>query len=296
MNQHQAPLAPSVWKDFWDRGGWWKALGFVAVYLAIYSLAPFLFLPLTKHAVNADNVFATPSSVLAALALPLVIGSAVLIGFALSVRWLPRPLLGRQPVPARPWMWAAVVLVLIPVLLRLFGTDYSRYSGGVIAATFLSGALVGFSEELLTRGVVVTLLRRRGYQEWSVAALSSLLFALAHSLNVFTGQALGAVGFTLLYTFCFGVLMYLVMRVTGSIVWAMLLHALTDPTTMLATGGVDTSTASTHSTLLSLATPATVLLMVGAVVLLALIRGHANGRADAGEPARFPALGQPGGR
>ena len=58
-------------------------------------------------------------------------------------------------------------------------------------------------------------------------------------MNLFSGQAVTTVAFTVFYTFGFGVLMYLTLRVTGFLVWAMLVHGLTDPTTILASGGID---------------------------------------------------------
>ncbi|GAA1059926.1 CPBP family intramembrane glutamic endopeptidase [Agromyces bracchium] len=281
-----APARTNAWKAFWDRGGWWKALGFVAVYLAAYQFLPLIASPLLSGAIDRENVFATPASVFVAITFPLVVGSIVLIVFALTVRWLPSPLFARQPVRGRWWMWIAVVLVLIPIVLRALGTDYSRYSVAVIVTVFVTGLLVGFSEELLTRGVAVVLLRRAGYNEWVVAALSALLFAALHSANFFTGQDVATVSFTIFYTFCFGILMYLVMRATGSIIWAMVLHGLTDPTTMLASGGVDENTAGTSNVFISLVSPATILMIVGALVLLIFIRGNAKGRAAEGEPER----------
>ncbi|MCB0910436.1 MAG: CPBP family intramembrane metalloprotease [Propionibacteriaceae bacterium] len=283
----------NAWQRFWNRGGWWKAVGFAAVYLVLYQVLPLAFAPWLGGLIDHENTFATPASVFVAIGLALAIGSVLLVVFSLTVGWLPRPLFGRQPVEGRWWMWFAPVLVLVPILLRVFGTDYSAYSAGVIAVTFLTGALVGFSEELLTRGIAVTLLRRHGYREWAVAVLSSLVFALLHSANLLTGQSLFFVSYLLVYTFTFGLLMYLVMRVTGNIVWAMLLHGLTDPTTMLATGGVDQASTSAQGPLLGLVGPATILMMVGAIILAIFIRGDARGRACASEPAREPAVASP---
>lgn len=286
MNEQSGvPAHNNAWKTFWDRGGWWKALVFVVVYLALYQLLPVLATPVTADMVDRENTFATPGSVFASLLLPVVIGSILLIVFALTVRWLPVPLFGRQPVAGRWWMWFAPVLVLIPIVLRLFGTDYSQYTVAVIVTVFITGLFIGFSEELLTRGVAVVLLRRAGYNEWVVAALSSLFFALLHSVNFFT-QPFITVAYTLFYTFCFGILMYLVMRVTGSIIWAMVLHGLTDPTTFLATGGVDEMNSTADSPLLDFVNPSTLLLCFGALVLLIFVRGNARGRAAAGEPER----------
>jgi membrane protease YdiL (CAAX protease family) len=276
----------SRWKGFWNRGGWWKAFGLAVVYLAVYELLPFAAVPFTSGAVDPDDLFATPASVFVGLALPVIVGSVVLLAFAWSIGWLPKPLFGRQPVKGSGWMWIAPVVVAIPIVLRLLGIDYGAYSAGVIAMTFVAGAFIGLSEELLTRGLAVALLRRCGYDEWVVAALSTLVFAMLHSVNLFTGQAIATVGFTVLYTFAFGILMYLTLRVTGNLIWPIILHALTDPTTFLASGGIDQANAGTDSPLLVLAGPATFLLIAAGFVLLIFIRGNAHGRASAEEAAR----------
>ncbi|MGN9910433.1 CPBP family intramembrane glutamic endopeptidase [Phytohabitans sp. LJ34] len=84
------------------------------------------------------------------------------------------------------------------------------------------------------------------------------------------------------YTFCFGVCMYLAMRVTGTVWAAIVLHALTDPSTFLSTGGVDqavdTQQANGWSTLAALAT---IVFIVFAAVAVFLVRGKASGRPSA---------------
>jgi membrane protease YdiL (CAAX protease family) len=64
----------------------------------------------------------------------------------------------------------------------------------VVALVLVSGLLIGFVEELLTRGIAVKTLRHAGDAEWTVAALSSLVFAASHGIDIF-GQALATVGF-----------------------------------------------------------------------------------------------------
>lgn len=269
-------IEPSTgWRAFWNRGGWWKALIVVVVYAAIYQLLPLATLPLVGGMLE-ENLFATPGSVFAGLLLPVLIGSIVLLAFSATLGWLPKPLFTKQPVAGRWWMWFAPVIVAIPIVLRLFGTDYSAFSAGVIVLTFAAGLLIGLSEELLTRGLVVTLMRRAGHNEWVVAAISALFFALLHSTNIISGQGLETVGSTIVYTFAFGVLMYLTMRVTGNLIWAVILHGLTDPTTFLATGGIDQAAAGAQSPLLALAGPATFLLIGAGFVLLVFIRGRAD--------------------
>lgn len=265
--------AENGWSRFWNRGTWWKALLLVIAYLVIYQLMPVLWVGPSQDAAG-DGVFSSAASVFWVLGLPVIVGSLILLAFSWSVGWLPVPLFTKQPVPGRWWMWIAVVLVALPIVLRLFGTDYSVYSTSTIVMTFATGLFIGLSEELLTRGLVVQIMRRAGHGELVVAVVSALFFALLHSGNLLSGQSLQTVGSTVLYAFAFGVLMYLVMRVTGNIIWAIILHGLTDPTTFLATGGIDVEGANSNA-LLGFVGLATTLLIIAGFVLLIFIRGRA---------------------
>ena len=115
--------------------------------------------------------------------------------------------------------------------------------------------------------------------------MSSLLFSLLHLVNLIAGMELRTVLATLLYTFCFGICMYLAMRVTGTIWAPIVLHGLTDPTTILATGGVDEAVgAQDVSGWSALASFGTFAFMAFAVVAVFLIRGAQVRRTTA--PAR----------
>lgn len=275
-------IGASGWTRFWDRGGWWKASALLVVYLAAYLGFGFLLGSIAGEVIDTGDLFGDPMSVFLALALPEIFGAVVLLGFAASVGWLPRPLLGRQPVRGSWWMWLAPALVAVTIVLRLLGIEWSSYGVSVIIVTFLAGIFIGLSEELLTRGLVVTFLRRHGYNEWVVAALSSLAFAVMHSANLLSGQPPFVVLVTVGFAFGFGVMMYLTMRVTGNLVWPILLHALTDPTTILATGGIDVEGTDLNP-LLTLAGGSSLVFLVFAVVAVIFIRGHAHGRAAVGE-------------
>jgi len=275
----------SAWRDFWERGGLWRAVLAAAAYLALYLGASRVVGAWFAHSVDPDDLFATPAGVFVALALPLLVGAVVLVVFVASLRWFP-VLFGPQPA-GRGWMWVAPALVLAPVLLRALGVDYGAYAAGVVATTLFAGLLVGFVEEVLCRGVVVTLLRRGGSSEWVVMVVSSVIFALLHSANALSGMAPTTVAVTVVYTFGFGVAMYLTLRVTGNLVWPILLHGLFDPMLFLATGGIDeTTTVTPTSPLLALATPTNVLFITLGVVVLFLARavdvraaGHDTPRA-----------------
>lgn len=279
--------ASSVWKRFWERGGWWRAVLLAVVYLALYLATGQLIGLLFGSQIDAANPLADVPTIFFGTALAIIVGSVVLLLFSGSLGWL-RELFGRQPIGGSWWMWIAPAIVLAAALLRIFGTDYSRYSVGVVLAIYLTGLFVGFAEELLTRGLAVNLLRRGGYSERAVMLLSSLIFSLLHSVNLLTGQPPLTVLATMGFTFVFGVAMYLTLRATGSLIWPMLLHTVTDPSTMLAVGGLDETHGSVDqlSTLAGLSTYVYLLL---AVIAILLVRGHV------GRPGAVPGLTTPQG-
>lgn len=105
--------------------------------------------------------------------------------------------------------------------------------------------------------------------------LSSLIFALLHSVNAFV-QAPLTVLLTVVYTFGFGMMMYLVLRVTGHIIWPMLLHAATDPSTFLATGGIDAHSDSAGSaSLLRTAGIFNIAFLLFGLIAIFLVKGRA---------------------
>lgn len=272
MESNRASLG-DLWGAFWNRGQWWKAVTFVVAYLAIYLFAGRVIGPLFGK-VDGNALLSSPFDLLVGVVWPLLAGAVVLVAFVASLRWFP-VLFAKQPVTGRWWMWIFVAFAIIPVVLRLVGIDYGLYGAGVLASAVLMGVGVGFTEELVFRGIVVKLLRDAGHKELTVAVGSSLLFALSHSVNALSGQKLVAVAFTVLYTFCFGILMYLAMRVTGSLLFAMVLHGFTDPTTFLSVGGIDTGSVDSSNALLTLAAPFNLLIIVAGLVALFFIRGKA---------------------
>jgi len=270
----------SGWKSFWDHGGWWRALLLVAAYALVYQGFGLVSGLAGGRFIDSDDLFGTAESVFFALALPILLGGLALLAFVWSVRWL-REIFGPQPVGGNWWMWIAVPLVVIPIVLRVVGTEWTSYSVSVVLVTLVTGVFIGFAEELLTRGLAVNLLRRGGFGERAVVLLSSMLFALLHSVNVLTGQPPLTVAITVVYAFGFGAMMYLVLRVTGNIVWPMLLHAATDPTTMLATGGLDAHGDTAGSAaLIAFAGLFNFVYIAAAVLAVFLVRGRVGNGAE----------------
>lgn len=224
-------------RGFLNKGGFWPLLLVVAAYFAIYLPAGRIAARVADRSYSEADTLSSVGAVFVQLTAALIVGSIVLIAFTTFMGWNAE-IFGRQSIYRSRWMWLAPVVVIIPILMRVFGIDWGGPAVSVILMMLATGVLIGFSEELLYRGVAVKMLRSGGHREFSVAWVSTLLFALSHSLNIFSGGAPRTVAITVAYTLGFGMLMYLTMRVTGFIVAAMILHGLTDPTTFLANGGL----------------------------------------------------------
>ena len=226
--------ASTPWRRFWERGGFWRALLLAAVYYGLYELIGYLLgfvVGDTGSALRGAEGSAT--DVFFSIGLPILLASLLLMLFALSLGRL-RALFSRQRIRGRGWMWIGIAVVLAINVSALLDLDWAAAGGALVASWLLTGLFVGVAEETLTRGFVVNLMRARGHGEIAVALASAGIFAALHIGNVFTSdQGLAVTALQVVYTFGFGIVMYLALRVTGTLLGPILLHASTDPTLFL---------------------------------------------------------------
>jgi membrane protease YdiL (CAAX protease family) len=262
-------------RGFFDKGGFWRLLVFVVVYMTIYLGSGWVLktvLPDFGRGDLLDNL----SNVFAQLTFALIVGAIVLSLFTKYMGWNAE-LYGRQPIYRSGWMWLGPIIGLVPIVLRVLGIDWGSHAVTVVVLVLVTGQFIGFVEELLCRGIAVKMLRTGGHGELVVATLSSLVFGLLHATNLLSGAALLPTLAQVFYTFGFGVLMYLTMRVTGFLVAAMVLHGLTDPMGILANGAVsDVATGTSLNTLLSIGGQLTIPVGLVGVILLFFVRGKAG--------------------
>ena len=261
-------------RGFLTKGGFWPLLVVVVAYFAIYLSTSRITARLADRSYSEDDLLSSVGTIFIQLTVALAVGSLVLIAFTTFMGWNAE-IFGRQPIYRSGWMWLAPVVVLIPIVLRVLGIDWGGRAVSVSVMMMATGLLIGFSEELLFRGVAVKMLRSAGHREWAVAAITSVLFGLSHAINLFSGGKLTTVAATIPYTIAFGVLMYLSMRVIGFIAGAMILHGLTDPTTFLATGGLPDNVDPTAVTGLSAVGGqlGTLLVVIAGLAMALFIRG-----------------------
>ncbi|WP_186307505.1 CPBP family intramembrane glutamic endopeptidase [Microbacterium sp. 1.5R] len=163
--------------------------------------------------------------------LSLIIGAVLLAITASILGWWHPALFDRHRAKHR-WPIIAPAIMVVALILNLAGTDWAAYDGALFAASIVL-LLVGFTEEMTNRGLLLVGLRSRLSEGW-VWFLTSALFALMHFSNALSGQDLlsttGQVGLA----FCAGTIFYVLRRVTGSLIWAMILHGFWDFATFAA--------------------------------------------------------------
>ena len=69
-------------------------------------------------------------------------------------------------------------------LYALLTSDLSLYTPATILLVIIAALSIAINEEILTRGILIVALRKRGTPEWLVYVLSTLTFALLHLVNV----------------------------------------------------------------------------------------------------------------
>lgn len=152
--------------------------------------------------------------------------SAVLLGITVTLLGWWRPALYERHRSRHRWMLIFPILVAVAAAMNLAGTDWGAYSGAFLGASLVL-CLVGFTEEIVNRGLLLVGLRARLAEGW-VWFLTSALFGLSHLINIALGADAGGTVLQVFFAFATGTVFYILRRVTGSLWWAMLLHALWD--------------------------------------------------------------------
>lgn len=158
--------------------------------------------------------------------LDLAVGALFLILVATFFGWW-RPALFERHRSHHKWPVFVPIIMAAAAILNLVNTDWSQFDTSFLLSLIALGVLVGFSEELMARGLVLTAFRARLGEGW-VWFLTSALFGLMHVVNAALGAPLGASLSQAALAFASGTAFYIHRRVTGSLIWAMVLHGLWD--------------------------------------------------------------------
>jgi membrane protease YdiL (CAAX protease family) len=175
-------------------------------------------IPFPDWGKSASNLFR-------AAGLSLIVATVLLAITTSILRWW-RPALFDRHRSEHRWSIIAPVAMAALAVINLLLVDWGAYSGAFFAAS-LALALVGFTEEIVHRGLLLVALRSR-FSEGRVWLLSTLFFAVLHLANIGLGQDVVPTLQQVLFAFGGGTIFYIFRRVTGSLIPAMVLHGLWD--------------------------------------------------------------------
>lgn len=130
--------------------------------------------------------------------------------------------------PVARWMWLIPILMIISSLARIAVNDWGARGGEYMLALGIGVLLVGVAEETTFRGIAVRAMRGSTSSEFVVMLVTSLLFGLVHGVNIFNGAPLGETFVQIGAATLGGAGFYIILRLTGKLVWAMLMHGLWD--------------------------------------------------------------------
>ncbi|MCT9818945.1 CPBP family intramembrane metalloprotease [Microbacterium sp. W1N] len=156
----------------------------------------------------------------------LVIGAAFLVIVTSLLGWW-RPALFEQKRSHHKWPVFVPILMAVAAVLNLISADWTKFDTSFLLSLLALGVFVGFAEELLARGLLLTAFRSQLREVW-VWLFTSALFGLMHVANAALGADLGGSLLQAGTAFASGTAFYILRRVTGSLVWAMVLHGLWD--------------------------------------------------------------------
>ena len=174
---------------------------------------------------------ASETSLVQAVIQPLGIAAVLLAVFNSWAVWWRATLFETHRV-RRPLLLAVLLLAMLGFIAATLGsTDFTAITLRHLALVAVATLLVGFCEEMVSRGILLVSLRGSLRSEAWVWFVSSAMFGLLHATNAFFGVGPLALVQVVL-AFCVGSGLYLLRRLGGTLLLPMLVHAAWDFSTL----------------------------------------------------------------
>jgi membrane protease YdiL (CAAX protease family) len=186
-----------------------------------------------------DDVGDTVETVRKGIVLAIGLGVVYLVIVTSVLGWW-KPAMREPRRVGGGWMWIVPALLVVGFGLNLAATKWGEIDelGTYVAWLALGTVFVGFSEELLTRGLAIVGARGAMHERW-VWVFSGAIFAMIHVPNVFFGQSVASTAQQVVFAFAVGLTYYVTRRISGALIVTMVLHALWDFSTFIQSHSVD---------------------------------------------------------
>lgn len=193
-------------------------VGYLVVVFAVWTVG----------GLDYDEIGDTVEDVRTGIALAVGLGAVYLVVVATALGWW-KPALREPRRAGHGWMWIVPILLALGVVGNLASTEWDRIDdlGTYVLWLAVGCALVGFSEELTTRGLLIVGARGTLREGW-VWFVSSLCFGLLHVPNAFFGQGGPETLQQVVFAFLVGTTYYVTRRISGALLTTMVLHATWD--------------------------------------------------------------------
>ncbi len=200
---------------------WWTGVAIYLLYLLVFIG--------TWDVVGADYTNLVGRDVVfRSVVLPLTLGAVFLVPAVTWLGWW-RPAMTETRRIGPAWtMWAVLAIMARMVVIGLAATDWAVLTADHIVLIALGSVLVGFNEELLTRGVLVVTFRGSMRPEVWVCIFATLLFGLLHLPNAFFGIGLIRGLMQVIFATCAGFGFYVLRRNSGALILPMVAHGVWD--------------------------------------------------------------------
>lgn len=160
--------------------------------------------------------------------IPISIGSVVLTGIALWSGWWKDLWRDKYYIKDHMWMHIFLALFMVAVVANFLVGRIGTLDHTYILITLVATVLVGYSEELLTRGLLVRGTRGSGFSEVKVFYIVIIVFGFMHGINFINGQPLAITIEQMFMAGLLGGVFYTIFRKTGFLIVPMIVHALWD--------------------------------------------------------------------
>lgn len=210
--------------------------------IAICIIYILLLFGVTKlFGVKYTDILKSTTNIKIGILYPVGIATILITVFAVVFKWAPG-VFTFTPRVDQPWFWVIPGLYIVGIIVRLTHAAWEDLGKRAIAYIFVGTAFVGFSEELLVRGILVTALLDSGYSVFVTGLLSSVIFGVLHFVNYFNGQSIKTTLMQVIGTILAGLTFFAMLVVSGTLWLPILIHFLFDFSILVQGGEVNQET------------------------------------------------------